>query len=209
MTNKNESKNQGGIGISKSFYLLSFLPAIAYWYLEENYSIKIAVIGGMGLACVEILLEYLFVKHVHSLSKLNFVLLFILGPISLIGEDGLWFKLQPMFTGIILYLYLFFQGLRGESLMWTMSADMNLKMRLPKEILLVLERHMAFFLLIFGLFMGVLAKYYSTSTWAFFKTIGFYICFALFMVGEMFYFKFVVSKRFTSNLDDHHKDKIL
>ncbi|WP_034732140.1 septation protein IspZ [Bacteriovorax sp. Seq25_V] len=207
MTNQNEKNANKGMEISKSFYLLSFLPAIAYWYLEENYSIKIAVIGGMGLACIEILLELFFVRHVHSLSKLNFVLLFILGPISLIGEDGLWFKLQPMFTGIILYLYLFIQGLRGESLMWTMSKDMNMKMKVPKEVLLVLERHMAFFLLLFGLFMGVLAKYYSTSIWAFFKTIGFYICFGIFMIAEMFYFRFVISKRFTSSLVDHHKDK--
>ena len=40
----------------KNFFLISFLPAILYWYLEENYPVKIAVIGGLPAAleiCVE------------------------------------------------------------------------------------------------------------------------------------------------------------
>lgn len=193
--------------LSKNFYLISFLPALAYWYLEENYNLRVAVIGGMLLATLEIIIEWLFVRHIHTLSKLNFFLLFILGPISLIGDDGIWFKLQPMFTGIILYLYLFIQGLRGESLMWTMATDMNLNMKLPKEILMVLERHLAFFLLLFGLFMGVLAKFYSTSLWAFFKTIGFYLCFIVFLICEMIYFRFVVVKKFNLGQVASHIDK--
>lgn len=202
--------NNSGNKISKNFYLFSFLPAIAYWYLEENYSLQIAVSGGIFLALLEIGLEYFFVRHIHSLSKLNFLFLCILGPISLIGEDGLWFKLQPMFTGISLYCYFFYLGLKGDSLLWTMSNEMNGAKNLPKKLLLIIERHMAFFLLIYGLFMGVLAKYYETSTWAFFKTIGFYLSFFIFMILELFYLKFFILKKMVNqNQEEHHKDRNL
>lgn len=197
-----------GNKITKNFYLFSFLPALAYWYLEENHTLQIAVFGGIILALLEIILEYIFVRHIHSLSKLNFLFLCVLGPISLIGEDGLWFKLQPMFTGISLYCYFFYLGLKGESLLWTMSNEMNGAKNLPKPLLLIIERHMAFFLLIYGLFMGMLAKYYSTSTWAFFKTIGFYLSFFAFMIFELFYIKFFIIKKMTNeNLEESHRDK--
>lgn len=171
---------------SNKFFLLSFIPALAYWYLEETQTIQVAVIGGLSLALIEIVLEKIFTKHIHSLSKLNLVILLILGPLSLIGDDGIWFKLQPFFTGLFLFSYLYFQKVKGESLLWTMSKDMNMPQQLPKEVLVELESHLAYFLLVFGIFMGGLAKFAPTSTWAFFKTVGFYIVFALFMFVEMY-----------------------
>lgn len=64
----------------KNFFWASFLPAIAYWYLEENYSLQIALIGGLVLAVLEMTLEWLFTKHIHTLSKFNFFLILINWP---------------------------------------------------------------------------------------------------------------------------------
>lgn len=175
--------------MKKNIFLLSFIPALVYWYLEETQTIEIAVIGGLSLAILEVLFEKIFTKHVHSLSKMNLVLLLILGPISLIGKDGIWFKLQPFFTGILLFSYLMFNLRKGDSLLWKMTDDLNLENKLPKEILVNLEKHLAYFLLAFAFFMAYLAKFETTSTWAFFKTIGFYIVFAVFMLAEMFILK--------------------
>ena len=175
--------------LTKNFYLLSFIPAFAYWYLEETQTLQIAVIGGLSLAILEVLIEKIFTKHVHSLSKLNLFILAILGPISLIGEDGLWFKLQPFFTGVFLFSYLTYNINKGQSLMHTMSEDLKMKKSLPKDMLIQLEKHLSYFLLVFGFFMAYLAKFESTSMWAFFKTIGFYLAFFVFLIGEMFFLR--------------------
>ena len=53
---------------------------------------------------------------------------------------------------------------------------------------------MAFFLLGYGIFMAVLAIYASTGTWAFFKTIGFYLAFAVYMVIEFVMIKRVMNR---------------
>ncbi len=90
------------MGNNKPFFFLSFLPAIAYWYLESNYDLQTALIGGLVLATVEILLEKIFTKHVHAISKFNFYLVVVLGGIAFIGQEGIWFKLQPFFTGVLM-----------------------------------------------------------------------------------------------------------
>lgn len=177
-----------------NLFLISFLPALLYWYLEETQTVEIAIIGGLSLAILEIIFEKVFFKHIHSISKLNFIIILILGPISLIGHDGVWFKLQPFFTGLFLSGFLIFNLKQGKSLMLTMMEDMEKKANVPEEIMTKIEHHLAYFLLFNGIFMGYLAIYETTSRWAFFKSIGFYIVFAVFLVLEIILIRREVKK---------------
>lgn len=179
-----------------NLFLISFLPALLYWYLEETQTVEIAIIGGLSLAVLEIGFEKIFFKHIHSISKLNFIILLILGPLSLIGKDGVWFKLQPFFTGVFLSSFLIFNLKRGKSLMLTMMKDMEKKVPMPDFIMQKVEYHLAFFLLLNGILMGYLAIYESTSTWAFFKSIGFYLVFLVFLIIEIF----VIRKTFKKHM---------
>lgn len=174
---------------NKAFFLFSFLPAIAYWYLEENYPLRIAVTGGLILAVLEIAIEKIFTKHIHTLSKFNFFLILGLGGISLLGEDGLWFKLQPFFTGLVLSLYLFYKLKKSEGLFAEMLSEMHPDQKPNIQMLKRLERDLALFLVLYGCFMGGLALWGNTNQWLFFKTIGFYICSAIFFLFEMFVIK--------------------
>ncbi len=171
------------------FFFISFIPALAYWYLEENYSLKIALIGGMSLGIIELTLEYIFFKHLHLISKLNFALIAFLGAISLLGDDGIWFKLQPMFTGLAMGGFLLYRSLIHKSLMWDMVEEFN-ENPPPKIFVTTIERHMSILLIIYGVFMGAIALYFATDYWLFFKTIGFYLVFGVFMVSELIFFRF-------------------
>ncbi|GAB4009953.1 MAG: hypothetical protein Fur0010_01590 [Bdellovibrio sp.] len=170
----------------KNFFLISFLPAIAYWYLDENYPLKIALAGGLILAVIEVLIEKIFTKHVHTISKFNFFLIAFLGGISLLGDDGVWFKLQPFFTGLGMSAFMFYRLKRGKGLLLEMIESMPNKknIALPDFIFISMEWHLAFFLIIYGVFMAGLAVYASTGMWAFFKTAGFYIVSLVFMIVE-------------------------
>ena len=172
--------------VSKNFFLISFLPALAYWYLEENYPIRIAVSGGLILALLEISLEKYFTKHVHGISKFNVILIAMLGGLSLLGDEGLWFKLQPLFTGVIMGGFLIFKQWRGVGMMEEMMLSiMDENKRPPLFVIRTLELHAAIFLLVYGIFMGGVALYWTTDRWVFFKTAGFYICFSVFFVFEL------------------------
>jgi intracellular septation protein len=178
----------------KNFFLISFLPAIAYWYLEENYPIRIAITGGLILAILEISFEHFYTKHIHTLSKFNFFLILILGGISLLGEDGLWFKLQPAFTGVAIGGFMIFRLWKGQGMMWEMMESMPNKTPMPAFIIQSLEKHMVLLFMGYGFFMVFVALKLTTDEWLFFKTLGFYIVCGVFFLFEMIYLRLTVKK---------------
>ncbi|MGE3611358.1 MAG: septation protein IspZ [Bacteriovoracaceae bacterium] len=172
---------------SPPYFLLSFIPAVAYWALETYFSLEIALIGGILLGVLEMGLEKKFTGHVHTLSKLNLSLVIVLGFISLLAKEGVWFKLQPTLTGLSVASFLIYKKFRGQSLMFEMLVDMKQKPPMPNEIYKMLEWHMCLFLIGFAAFMAKVAIYEDTSTWLFWKTGGFYIAFGAFMLVEMIF----------------------
>jgi len=185
----------GMTNAQRPYFLLSFIPAVAYWYLETYYTLEIALSGGIFLGVLEMILEKKFTGHVHTLSKLNLSLIIILGGISLIAKEGIFFKLQPTMTGLALSVFLIFKKIKKESLMVEMLKDMKQKPPLPEEIYKTIEWHMCVFLIGFALFMGYVALNETTATWLFWKTGGFYIAFGGFMVVEMIFIRWC-SRRF-------------
>lgn len=177
------------------YFLLSFIPALAYWYLEENYTLEIALIGGILLGVLEMILEKVFTGHVHSLSRLNLSLIIVLGGISLIAREGIWFKLQPTFTGLSLAIFFIVKKFQGKSLMMQMLEDMKQKPPLPLELYKILEWHLSLFLIGFALFMAKIAFYEPTATWLFWKTGGFYIAFVVFLVVEMIFLQWYLRRQ--------------
>lgn len=176
------------------YFLLSFIPAVAYWFLETYFTLEIALIGGIVLGVLEMIFEKKFTGHVHTLSKLNLSLVVVLGGISLIAKEGIWFKLQPTLTGIAVSSFLFYHKFKGRSIMYEMLQDMKQKPPFPLEIYRIIEVHMCFFLLGFAIFMGHIAINETTATWLFWKTAGFYIVFGAFMVFEMLYLRWRIKK---------------
>jgi len=176
---------------SKQTFVFSFLPVIAYWYLEANYPVKIALIGGIVLGILEIVFEKLFFKHVHQISKLNFALLILLGGFSLMEEDGVWFKLQPFLSMWAMAIYMTYKITKGEGLFAEMMREMNSDetRQVPSFVMRSFERNIIILMFVYGAFMGLLAVLAPTSYWAFFKTAGFLIVFAIFSVIQIWVMK--------------------
>lgn len=179
---------------SPPYFLLSFIPAVAYWILEANFSLEIALIGGIILGIVEMLLEKYFTGHVHTLSKVNIALIVVLGIISLFAKEGIWFKLQPTFTGVGIAIFLMFKKIQGRSLLFDMVQDMGQKPPLPENVYKLMEWHLCLFLIAFALFMAKVAMVDTTANWIFWKTGGFYIAFGAFMIAEMIFLRWYLRR---------------
>jgi intracellular septation protein len=176
------------------YFLFSFIPAVAYWLLETYSTLEMALIGGIALGLLEMALEKKLTGHVHTLSKLNVALIVVLGSVSLMAKEGVWFRLQPTFTGIAIAGFLVYKKIRKQSLMVEMLRDFKQTPPLPSEFYAQLEWHLCLFLIAFALFMAHVAVNLSTSTWVFWKTGGFYIVFGIFMVGEMIFLRHKLRK---------------
>ncbi len=178
----------------RPYFLLSFLPALAYWYLETYHSLEIALVGGVILGVIEILFEKKFSGHVHTLSKLNLSLIVVLGGVALVAKEGLFFKLQPTFTGIAVGGYLIFKKIRKESLLLEMLKDLKQTPPLPVEFYRMLEWHLCVFLLTFAAFMAWVAVRETTAVWLFWKTGGFYLAFGGFLVAEILFLRLTIRR---------------
>lgn len=178
-------------GRTPPYFLLSFIPAVAYWLLETYTTLEIALMGGIILGVIEMILEKKFTGHVHTLSKLNLSLIVVLGSISLLAKEGMWFKLQPTMTGVAISLFFLWKKLKGESLIHQMLIDMKTPAdrMLPPEIYGTMEWHLCLFLIGFAGWMAHVALTMPTGTWLFWKTGGFYLAFIPFMIGEMLYIR--------------------
>ena len=178
----------------KMFFILSFIPSIAYWYLESHYSLTIALIGGVGLAIVELLIEWIFTRHLHSLSKFNFFLLTFLAILSFLGDEGIWFKMQPALSSFGVASFLSFKLWRGTGLFEEMVKSMPAQKSLPIPLLRQLELHLVILMVIYGSWMAIISAFYSTDLWIFYKTIGGYLFLLAFFIFEMIYMRIRVRK---------------
>lgn len=168
---------------ANNFFLISFLPAILYWYLETKYPVKIALIGGIILSVAEISFERLYTGHVHQLSKFNFFLIVVLGGFSLMEENGIWFKLQPTLSLWAVAIYMGFKLKKGSGFFKEMMMEMKPEGPMPPDFILrSMEKNMVVFFGCYGILMAVLAIWFHTSVWAFFKTAGFFVLIAIFMI---------------------------
>jgi len=181
--------------MKNQLFLLSFIPAVAYWYLETHYTLEVALIGGIILGLLEMFLEKKLTGHVHTLSKLNISLIVVLGLISLFAKEGIWFKLQPTLTGISVASFFLYKKVRGHSLMMEMMTDMKQMSPLPIEVYKIMEWHICFFLIGFAAFMGKVALTETTANWLFWKTGGFYIVFGCFMVFEIIFLQWYLRRK--------------
>lgn len=180
---------------SRPYFLLSFIPAVAYWILETYFTLEIALIGGIALGIIEMILEKHFTGHVHTLSKVNMGLIVVLGMISLYAREGIWFKLQPTFTGVGIATFLLIKKFQKKSLLLEMLQDMGQKPPLPEKAYLMLEWHLCLFLIVFAGFMAKVAIVDTTSVWLFWKTGGFYLAFGAFMLMEMIFLRWYLRRK--------------
>lgn len=112
---------------------------------------------------------------------------------SLVGDEGIWFKLQPCFTGLGVGFFIAFQRMRGKSLFLDMIPE-DKKNNTPDFLLPMMEKHVGILFASYGLFMAFVALKMTTAQWIFYKTIGFYIVFAFFMAFEFLLIRFKIKK---------------
>ncbi len=181
---------------SKSnIFLISFLPAVLYWYLETKYPVKIALIGGIALSIAEIVFEKIYTGHVHQLSKFNFFLILFLGGFSLMEEDGIWFKLQPTLSLWAVSFYMGIKLKKGSGFIKEMMMDINPDSPKPPDIILrQMEINLTILFFFYGIFMAILAKWFQTAYWVFFKTAGLFIVMGVFMFFQAFWNRRAIRK---------------
>ena len=86
---------RGGRAQALSFLLGGVVPLIAFTVIEEKYGTYWGLIAGLVFGAGEIAWELFRYRRVSKITWFGNGLLFIMGAISLMTNEGVWFKLQP------------------------------------------------------------------------------------------------------------------
>lgn len=93
--------------------------------------------------------------------------------------------MQPALSLIAIAVYMGFKLKKGQGFFQEMLEEIRPQGPRPPPIMLwTMERNLTIFFAAYGIIMGILAVWFSTSVWAFFKTAGFLISFAVFMIYQ-------------------------
>lgn len=196
-----KSKNQQ----FKSLFLGGILPVIIFTLLEEYFGTLWGLVGGMVFGMGEILWEWKTQKKVDSITWIGNGMLILLGVISLVTQEGIWFKLQPSIIEIATALFLWGSVLLGKSLFLGIAQKQG---ALPADFESALKPGMGILLRkafqgltvrlgVFFFFHGVLAAwaafYWSTAAWAILKGVGLTLSLIVYLVAEVLFLRYRIA----------------
>ncbi|NBX76937.1 MAG: intracellular septation protein [Proteobacteria bacterium] len=168
----------------RSLFLGGIVPVVVYTILEEKAGPLWGLVFGMGFGILEILIEAFRYQKVETVTWIGNGLLVVMGGISLLTQEGIWFKLQPSILEAGMAVLLLGSWFLKKPLLVTMAK----KQELPQ----ILENRFAgvtFRLGIFFLLHSVLAAYaaffWSTRAWALLKGVGLTLTMLLYLGIEV------------------------
>lgn len=172
------------------------LPIIAFTVIEEKYGIIAGLIAGMVFGVGEIIYEYVTVKKVSTITWIGNGLILGLGGISLVFNEGIWFKLQPAILEYGFFVFLIGSWVMKKPFLKLMIEKQNpdapdfVKARLSGMTL-----RLSFFMLAHALLATWAAFYWTTEAWVFLKGIGLTVSMVIYMALEILWARQKLKKK--------------
>lgn len=167
-------------------FFAGLVPVIAFTLIEEYYGTIAGLIAGMIFGVGEICFELYKHKKVQKITWIGNGLLLVLGAVSLISSEGIWFKLQPALMEGAFAIALWFSVIMKKPLLTVLAEQQGqvLPDFLKKRMKGITFRVGVFFAI--HAVVAVWAAYaWSTTNWALLKGIGLTVSLIVYMGIEM------------------------
>jgi intracellular septation protein len=185
----------------QSLVLGGILPVIAFTVIEEKYGTVWGLVAGMVFGLGEILYSWRTQGRVDPMTWGGNGLLLVLGGVSLVTQEGIWFKLQPSLIEGAMALALWISVLMGKPILVSALKKQLIVQGNPAEILPVVSRALAGMTIRVGVFFALhaglaawAALHWSTAAWAALKGIGFTISMVVYMVAESLLLRYRIAQ---------------
>ena len=189
----------------RALFVGGLLPVLAFTLIEEHFGTLWGLISGMGFGLGEVLWEWRSQGKVDPLTWGGNGMLLVLGGVSLLTQEGIWFKLQPALIEVVTALVLWGSVLLGKPLIQTLLQkqgalpfDLQTGLKpgvgpLFKQFFQGMTLRMGFFFAIHAALAVWVALYGSTAAWAILKGIGFTVSFIVYLVVESLVLRYRIS----------------
>ncbi|WP_413586891.1 inner membrane-spanning protein YciB [Bdellovibrio sp. HCB274] len=171
-------------------FFAGLLPVIAFTVIEEKYGTIAGLIAGMIFGVGEICFELYKHKKVQKITWIGNGLLLVLGGISLISDEGIWFKLQPAIMEAVFAIALWVSVALNKPLIVVLAEQQGQK--LPEFMKVRMKgmtfRMGGFFAIHTGLAIWA-ALQWSTTAWAMLKGVGLTVSLIVYMLVEVLFIR--------------------
>lgn len=196
MENANEIKPKENKAELRALLLGGILPLVVYTVVEEMYGIVAGLICGMVLGILEITFEKIKHGKVETITWIGNGLLLGLGSISLLTQEGVWFRLQPAILEAGMAAALIISVITQKPFLLLLARKQKTIERMPPVMQPIFEKFLSgftlriaiFFLLHAGL-AAYAALYWSTRAWMLLKGVGFTGSFIVYGLIEVLFFR--------------------
>lgn len=166
------------------------LPVIAFTVIEEKYGTLAGLIAGMVFGCGEIIFELIKYKKVNTITWVANGMLLGLGTVSLLSNEGFWFKLQPAILEFGFFVFLVGSWVIKKPFMKMMMEKQNA----GAPVFLInrmsgMTLRLGLFFLAHAVLATYAAFYWSSESWAILKGLGLTISMIVYMLIEMIWMR--------------------
>lgn len=190
LNNRSDSKKQ-----TLSLFFGGLLPIIAFTLVEETYGAMAGLFVAMIFGIIEIIYELVRYKKVTNMTWIGNGLVIGLGCVSLISNEGYWFKLQPALLEFGMFVFLGVSWLIKKPFLQMIIEKQNPET--PKFIQIHLNNmtlRLSFFMLAHSIIAVWAALYWSTQNWALLKGLGLTISMIIYVIIEVIWMRTKLKK---------------
>jgi isopentenyldiphosphate isomerase/intracellular septation protein A len=174
-------------------FSIGFIPLLIFIIADELFGTEIGIIAAFMVGIIEFLYYYARYRQIEKFVLFDVALISVLGGISIVLDNDLFFKLKPALVEGILVILIGIHAFSNKPLLLLLGKR-YLKDIQMDEVQMGLMRkttRLLFFLVLIHTGLILYAAYYlSTEAWAFISGGLFYIVFGLVFLGQYIYLKF-------------------
>lgn len=172
-------------------FTIGFLPLLVFIIADELFGLTIGLITAITFGVLETIVTYLKSKVIERFIIFDTGLILILGLISLILQNDIFFKVKPGLIGLILMALLGITAFSNNPIMLKLSSRYMKGIEFTSQQIKLMQKMMRRMFFVFSLHTALVfyaAFFLSKEAWAFVSGGLFYI-----FIGSMMGFEFLKS----------------
>ena len=172
--------------------LIGLIPLLAFIIADEVFGTQIGLIVAIIIGIGQLIYFYIKDRKIEKFVLMDTALILVLGGISLISHNDLFFKIKPALIEFILVVILGISAYSPKNIVLQMQKRYTGDIELNENQLAQIRSNlklMFFIMFIHAILIVYAAFYMSTEAWGFISTALFYI-----IVGILFVWQLVQNK---------------
>lgn len=165
-----------------------FLPLIIFVVADSIWGVEVGLIIAVISGIIELIFSYIKEKTVDKFILLDVGMIVVLGVVSIVFNNPIYFKLKPAFIEIIFCVLLGVSAFSSINIMYVMSKRYIKNIEFNENQLTQMKKSLKGLFFIFLIHTGLIiysAFFMSEGAWAFISGGLFYIFFVLFFIFEV------------------------